>query len=152
MKPTGSATPALVRRLKDAHTLSPCVDKGASQVTASAAYDDEDFDDEDELEDEDLDDEEDDGDDEPEFVTAAAGHDVTPGHDELHHWWVLGEGRHRWHTWTELRDQLAEHVGPIKAAIYASAWFHERYGFWSGSDLNRVKNGKPPRGSRVGPG
>jgi 2'-5' RNA ligase/GNAT superfamily N-acetyltransferase len=37
LAPTGSASPALVRRLKDAHTLSPCVDRAASQVTA--AYD-----------------------------------------------------------------------------------------------------------------
>jgi len=37
MKPTGSVSPALMRRLKDAHTLSPCVDRSASQVTA--AYD-----------------------------------------------------------------------------------------------------------------
>lgn len=116
LKPTGIASAALVNRLHDAHTLSPCVDKSASAVIA------------------------------------AAGHDVTPGHDELHHWWVFGEGRTRWHTWTELRDQLVEHVGPVKAAVFASAWFHERYGIWSGSDLNRVKNGKPPRGKVVGPG
>jgi hypothetical protein len=83
-----------------------------------------------------------------------AGHDVTPGHDQLHHWWVYGAGRERWHTWTELYDQLAKipAIGPIKAKRYASKWFHERYGYWSGSDINRVKHGKLPRGQRVGPG
>ena len=87
-------------------------------------------------------------------VTRAAGHDVTPGHDELHHWWVYGQGRARWHDWTSLYTQLAAipEVGPEKAKRFASAWFHERYGFWSGSDLNRVKHGKPPRGHIVGPG
>jgi hypothetical protein len=85
-------------------------------------------------------------------IARAAGHDTTLGHDELHHWWVFGEGRARWKTWTELRDQLLEHVSPEKAATFASAWFHERYGYWSGSDLNRVKHGKPPRGNKVGPG
>jgi peptidoglycan hydrolase-like protein with peptidoglycan-binding domain len=86
-------------------------------------------------------------------VAAAAGHDVTPGHDQLHHYWTQDpEGLARWNTWTELRDQLVEHVGPVKAAVFASAWFKERWGFWSGSDLNRVKNGKPPRGKVVGPG
>lgn len=85
-------------------------------------------------------------------IARTAGVDVTPGHDRLHHWWVYGEGRARWRTWTELRDQLLEHVSPAKAERFASEWFHERYGYWSGSDLNRVKHGKPPRGDRVGPG
>jgi len=85
-------------------------------------------------------------------VEAAAGHDTTMGHDELHHWWVYEEGRERWHTWTELYDQLLPKVGPVKAAVYTSAWFKERFGFYSGSDLNRLKNGKPPRGEKVGPG
>jgi len=85
-------------------------------------------------------------------LTAAAGHDVTPGHDELHHWWVYGEGRARWTTWTELVAQLTEHVGPLKARTFASRWFFERYGYYSGSDLNRVRHGKPPRGDRIGPG
>jgi hypothetical protein len=149
MKQTGVASPALVQRLKIAKALSPCV--GGGKVKASAP--DPEFDLEDTVDwepgegDELLDDEDDEH-----PITAAAGHDVTPGHDELHHWWVYGEGRGRWKTWTELRDQLVEHVGPVKAAVYASAWFHERYGYWSGSDLNRVKNGKPPRGKVIGPG
>jgi hypothetical protein len=67
---------------------------------------------------------------------------------------VYGQGRERWHTWTELHDQLAAipEVGPEKAKVFASAWFHERFGYWSGSDINRVKHGKPPRGKRIGPG
>jgi hypothetical protein len=97
----------------------------------------------------------DDGDEVPavaDAVRAAAGYDVTPGHDELHHWWVYGEGRARWHTWTELYTQLLEHVPPEKAKLFASKWFLERFHYASGSDLNRVKHGKPPRGNRVGPG
>jgi hypothetical protein len=90
--------------------------------------------------------------DEPEPQRDTQGYDVTPGHDELHHWWVYGEGRTRWSTWTELFDQLVTKVGPFKARLYASAWFKERYGYASGSDLNRVRHGKPPRGHRVGPG
>jgi len=81
-----------------------------------------------------------------------AGHDVTPGHDQLHHYWVAGEGLAKWKTWRELVAHLVRHVGPIKAKTYASAWFHERYGFWPGDDKNRVMNGKPPRGHRIGPG
>jgi hypothetical protein len=34
----------------------------------------------------------------------------------------------------------------------AAQWFHERFGFWPGSDKNRVMHGKPPRGKKVGPG
>lgn len=87
-------------------------------------------------------------------VTRAAGHDVTPGHDRLHHWWVYGPGRERWHDWTELYDQLAKipDVGPVKAKTFASRWFHDRFGYWPGDDRNRVRHGKPPRGHRVGPG
>lgn len=114
----------------------------------------------------------DDPNDDPEFVAAArqvmglppltsegeasraAGHDVTPGHDQLHHWWVYGEGRSRWETWTELYDQLAAipEIGPVKAKAYAGEWFKERHGYAAGSDKNRVAHGKPPRGEHVGPG
>jgi hypothetical protein len=83
-----------------------------------------------------------------------AGRDVTPGRDKLHHWWVYGEGRKRWHDWTSLYAQLAKipEIGPAKAKLFASRWFYERFGYYSGSDINRVKHGKPPRGKRVGPG
>jgi hypothetical protein len=98
------------------------VDKGATKVAASAE------------------------------VEAAAGHDVTPGHDELHHYWVEGKGAALWRTWTELVAHLTRHVGPLKAKTFASRWFFERYGFYAGDDRNRVMNGKPPRGHRIGRG
>ncbi len=86
----------------------------------------------------------------------AAGHDTTPGHDELHHYWTVGEGRAKWVTspkpWTTLVALLTPHVGPEKAKVYASRWFIEVFGFAAGSDLNRVTHGHPPRGHRVGPG
>ena len=86
----------------------------------------------------------------------AAGHDVTPGHDELHHYWTRGEGLARWrtspHPWTTLRDLLLEHVPKNRADRMASAWFVEVFGYASGSDIHRVNSGKPPRGNRIGPG
>lgn len=88
-------------------------------------------------------------------VQAAAGKDVTPGSDELHHYWVAGPGLARWTTWTELLAGLVEevHDKPLETLKeWAAAWFHERYGFWPGADLNRVRQGKPPRGDRIGPG
>jgi hypothetical protein len=98
----------------------------------------------------------------PEDVTrAAAG---TPGNDQLHRadldpgdnefkkYWVYGEGRARWNTFTELRNHLLKHVRPDRANEIAASWFHERYGFWPGDDRNRVRQGKPPRGDRIGPG
>jgi hypothetical protein len=89
-------------------------------------------------------------------VTRALGHDVTPGHDELHHYWTVGAGRAKWvHSpkpWTTLVALLTRHVGPEKAKIYASRWFIEVKGYAAGSDLNRVTHGQPPRGHRVGPG
>jgi hypothetical protein len=90
-----------------------------------------------------------------EAVAAAAGHDVTPGHDELHHYW-LTKGLPKWvdspKPWTTLVALLTPHVGPEKAKVYASRWFFEHFGFYAGSDLNRVTHGHPPRGHRVGPG
>lgn len=85
-------------------------------------------------------------------LAAAAGRDITPGNDELHHYWVYGGGAAKWSTWTELVAHLTKHVGPLKAKTFASRWFFERYHFYAGSDLNRVKHGKPPRGDRIGPG
>jgi hypothetical protein len=90
------------------------------------------------------------------IVRAAAGHDVTPGHDELHHYWTRGEGRAKWvdspKPWTTLVALLTEHVGPDKAKVFASRWFIEVKGYAAGSDKNRVAHGKPPRGKVVGPG
>jgi len=90
------------------------------------------------------------------FALRALGHDVTPGHDELHHYWTVGAGRQKWvHSpkpWTTLVALLTRHVGPEKAKIYASRWFIEVKGYAAGSDLNRVAHGHPPRGHRIGPG
>jgi hypothetical protein len=91
------------------------------------------------------------------FVQAAAGHDVTPGHDELHHYWTKDpEGLAKWvdspKPWTTLVAHLTKHVGRAKAKVFASRWFIEVFGYSSGSDLNRVAHGHPPRGKRVGPG
>ena len=88
-------------------------------------------------------------------IRAAAGHDITPGHDQLHHWWVYGPGKKRWKTWTQLVAALAEAVpgkSPETLKNWASRWFFERYKFYAGDDRNRVMHGKPPRGNRIGPG
>jgi hypothetical protein len=88
----------------------------------------------------------------------ALGHDVTPGHDELHHYWTLGKGRGEWvdspKPWTTLVALLVEHAHvPLEVAkTWASRWFIEVFGFAAGSDLNRVTHGHPPRGHKVGPG
>lgn len=87
----------------------------------------------------------------------AAGHDTTPGHDELHHYWTKDpRGLSQWaespKPWTTLVAHLTKYVGPEKAKVYASRWFIEVFGFAAGSDLNRVTHGKPPRGNKVGPG
>jgi hypothetical protein len=86
----------------------------------------------------------------------ALGHDTTPGHDELHHYWTRGEGLAKWSgsptPWTTLEHHLEKFVGPERAKRMAAEWFHEVFGFWPGSDMNRVTHGKPPRGHLVGPG
>jgi hypothetical protein len=87
----------------------------------------------------------------------AAGHDATPGHDQLHHYWTVDpEGRAKWvdspKPWTTLVAHLTKHVGPLKAKVYASRWFIEVFHYAAGSDKNRVAHGHPPRGNKVGPG
>lgn len=80
-----------------------------------------------------------------------AGHDIHPGGEQLKHYWLYGEGAAKWSTYTELHNHLIAHKVPHADAVAAS-WFHQRYGFWPGADLNRLKHGKPPRGHKVGPG
>lgn len=90
------------------------------------------------------------------MISRAAGVDATPGHDELHHYWVAGPGLAKWadspRPWTTLVAHLTKYVGPEKAKIYASRWFIEVFHYAAGSDENRVAHGMPPRGHRVGPG
>lgn len=92
-------------------------------------------------------------------VTRAAGHDVTPGHDRLHHYWTRDpKGREQWvhaeHPFMTLVGLLVEHahVTPERAKTWANVWYHEVFGYYPGSDVARLKHGKPPRGNRVGPG
>jgi len=94
---------------------------------------------------------------EDDAVRAAAGHDVTPGRDELHHYWTQDpEGLAKWadapHPYEALLEHLEHHMGPGMAHRVAADWFHDVFHFWPGSDLNRVTHGHPPRGDRVGPG
>ncbi len=91
------------------------------------------------------------------FELRIAGKDITPGHDELHHYWTRGKGLAKWlghlHEWTALYHHLLKYApNPEAAKRWASAWFHEVKGFWPGADLHRVEHGKPPRGKRIGPG
>ena len=78
-------------------------------------------------------------------VTAAAGADVTPGHDNLHHYWTKGKGLARWveslTPWTTLVALLTPKVGLAKARVFASKWHKEVLGIWVGE-----KAGKNPLG------
>lgn len=92
-------------------------------------------------------------------VERAAGRDVTPGHDELHHWWTRGPGLARWvgspTPWTTLVANLVEAVKdkPLETLKrWASRWYIEVFHYAANSDEARVAHGKPPRGDRVGPG
>lgn len=99
------------------------------------------------------------GPDKPARSVRTAGHDTTPGHDELHHYWTKGAGLGRWAgsstPWATLLANLVEEVKDKPLPVlkkWASRWFIEVFGFAAGSDLNRVAHGKPPRGHKVGPG
>jgi hypothetical protein len=92
--------------------------------------------------------------------TRAAGHDVTPGHDELHHWWTKGPGLARWigsrHQYATLHAELVKatkgKLPPGEIDRMAASWVHEVTGFWPGSDMHRVLEGGKPRGNRIGRG
>lgn len=92
--------------------------------------------------------------------TRVAGHDVTPGHDQLHHWWTKGPGLARWigspHQYTTLHAELVKatkgKLPPGEIDRMAASWVHEVTGEWPGSDMHRVLEGHKPRGSRIGPG
>lgn len=62
--------------------------------------------------------------------------DVTPGHDELHHYWTKGEGLAKWanspHPWTALYHHLLKYVGPQRAKRMAAQWHREVFGIWPG--------------------
>jgi len=93
-------------------------------------------------------------------VTRAAGHDVTPGNDRLHHHWTRGPGLAEWigsdHQFYTLRDLLAEATDgkiPLETlSRWAASWVHEVTGNWPSSDAHRVAEGHQPRGHRIGPG
>ena len=94
------------------------------------------------------------------LAARAAGQDVTPGHDQLHHYWTRDpEGLARWAEsatpWQTLVDNLVEEVKDKPLEVlkkWASRWFIEVFHYAAGSDLNRVNHGHPPRGKLVGPG
>jgi hypothetical protein len=76
---------------------------------------------------------------------------------QLHDYWTKNpEGLAKWATsknpWTQLYHHLLKYLNPELAKRTATRWFHDVFGFYPGSDLNRVTHGKPPRGKRIGPG
>ena len=56
--------------------------------------------------------------------------------DQLKMYWIYGEGRGRWNSWTELYRHLRKHLPDGYARRTAAEWFHERYGYWPGDRRN----------------
>jgi hypothetical protein len=89
-----------------------------------------------------------------------AGRETTPNDvkatERLREYWLHGKGAALWvetpDPWTNLYHQLLRFMSDDLAKRAAAQWFHERFGFWPGSDKNRVLHGKPPRGKKIGPG
>lgn len=89
-----------------------------------------------------------------EAKTSVAG---VKGAEKLHHYWTREpDGLAKWADsdtpWTDLRDHLLKFMDPDEAKRTATNWFHDVFGFYPGSDANRVAHGKPPRGKVIGPG
>jgi hypothetical protein len=78
------------------------------------------------------------------------------GAKNLKEYWTRKEGLAKWasspHPWTSLYNHLKKYMPNEEAKRTATVWFHEVFGFYPGSDLNRVTHGKPPKGKRIGPG
>lgn len=74
-----------------------------------------------------------------------AGKDVTPGGEQLHHYWTKGEGLAKWarspHPFTALVRHLTKYVGPARAKRMAAKWHKEVFGIWPGE-----KAGSNPAG------
>jgi hypothetical protein len=89
---------------------------------------------------------------------AIAGQERHPGDAErLHDYWTKDpRGLAKWakskDPWTELYHHLLKFLEPELAKRTAAQWFHDTFGFWPGSDVNRVTHGHPPRGKVIGPG
>lgn len=79
------------------------------------------------------------------------------GARELRDYWTKDpRGLAKWagkpDPWTSLYHELLKYLDPERAKRTAAEWFHIVFGFWPGSDLNRVAHGHKPRGERIGPG
>ena len=78
------------------------------------------------------------------------------GAARLKAYWLTGEGLTKWaskpHPWTALRDHLAKHLPLTMATQVATAWYHEHFGYYPGSDAARVARGQKPKGKTIGPG
>lgn len=76
-----------------------------------------------------------------------AGQDITPGHNQLEHYWTVGEGLAKWatdpHPWTALYHHLIKYLPPNEAKRTAAQWYHQVFHRWPGET-----KGKNP----VGPG
>lgn len=73
------------------------------------------------------------------------------GDNRLRNYWVYGEGRTKWKTWTELYEHLKRHVSAERAKRIAAEWFHLRYGYWPGDKKNRDKVAAADGGSMPNP-
>ena len=74
----------------------------------------------------------------------------------LNRYWTRGEGLAKWatspHPWTTLRALLLEYVPANQANGLATEYYHIVFGDYPGSDTARVRQGRKPRGDRIGPG
>lgn len=59
------------------------------------------------------------------------------GDNNLHQYWVAGEGLTKWvdtpHPWTVLYHHLLKYLDPDEAKRTAAKWYHEVKGTWPGS-------------------
>lgn len=90
------------------------------------------------------------------MVARTASPEGQAGAERLKLYWTKGEGLAKWagtpKPWTSLYHHLAKYLSPERAKRTAADWFHDVFGYWPGSDLNRVAHGHAPRGNRIGPG
>jgi len=61
-------------------------------------------------------------------------------------------GRRKANSRTEFRYHFVKYTGPAMTARTTSAWYHAANRLWAGSDPNRLRQGKSPRGEVTGRG
>jgi hypothetical protein len=84
---------------------------------------------------------------EPQLAQSSRHVDTSSGIDRR-----FRPGKCKGNSWSDSHSHFVKHMGPATAARTTSAWHHAASGRSTGSNLNRLRQGKSPRGEVTGRG